>query len=153
MIVQTFFKKFLQAIGLLDQVYKTIKWLCLVELVFLDACVNPNVNCSWKSYLILYRLFCKHYENQEKLRVTIPRLTLFFNLKNRYKGNSFFFFKGYYDMLKAIADCVVTEKNEFKNLENLHEYEFSSNCNYVLLYVLNWSLRKLRFCIANSVWQ
>ena len=95
---------------------------------------------KWFSYLNLCKLFCKHYENQEKLRVTIPRLTLFFNLKNRYKGykgNSFFFFKGCYDMLKAIAHCVVTEKNEFKNLENLHEYEFSSNCNYVLLYVLN----------------
>ena len=92
------------------------------------------------TYVNFFAFFCKDYENQKKLRVTIPRLTLFFNLKNRYKGykgNSFFFFKGCYDMLKAIAHCVVTEKNEFKNLENLHEYEFSSNCNYVLLYVLN----------------
>ena len=149
MIVPTFFKKFRQAIGY----KKAIKLQGLVELVFLVVCVNPNVNCSWISYLNLCKLFRKHYENQEKLRVTIPRLTLFFNLKNRYKGNSFFFFKGCYDMLKAIAHCVVTEKNEFKNLENLHEYEFSSNCNYVLLYVLNWSLRKIRSCIANSVWQ
>ena len=138
------------------QAFNTAKWLGLVELVFLKVCINPNASSSWKSYLYLCKLFaffCKHYENQKKLRVTIPRLTLFFNLKNRYKGNSFFFFKGCYDMLKAIAHCVVTEKNEFKNLENLHEYEFSSNCNYVLLYVLNWSLRKIRSCIANSVWQ
>ena len=30
----------------------------MVELVFLNVCINPNASSSWKSYLYLCKLFC-----------------------------------------------------------------------------------------------